>query len=173
MSQTEHDLSSGSKNESAGKSRTKRPINGWLDRRRRMLEVLEEAVENARKEAQAKKGRGHDNESRLEWTKTLHRLLETYDLQLERIKHHLWGNPARGDIDEPGNCDNGIVEFERSFQHCLLDPWTSSDLKLKCEDCGTLSEEVSTRTGRYQDEKDRELCDKCYGKRTAKEPDRS
>jgi hypothetical protein len=111
-----------------------------------MLEILEEAIENARKEAQAKKGRGHDNASRLEWTKTLHRLLETYDLQLERIKHHVRGNPKLGNADEPGNCDNSLVEFERRFQTCVLDSWTTEDLKLECQDCGNYSRDVYYRT---------------------------
>jgi hypothetical protein len=92
---------------------------------------------------------------------------------LSNIQTHLLGRDETGSATEPPDYYDGNpqIMFERDFQ-TFLAPWTRQDLKLKCEDCGTLSDEVSTRAGHYQGEKDRDLCDKCYEKRTAKEPER-
>jgi len=135
---------------------------GWLDRHRRILEFLEEAIENAREMSQARTGRGHDNASRLEWTKAMMRLIEVYDAQLHSVKRHIWG--ATG---EPGEVTNGAVEFERDFQRLVLDPWTQEDLKLECEDCGTLSEDVSNYEFELENfETERhDLCPRCYSRR--------
>jgi len=176
LSRERHELGPNSTKECARKPHGKSEVYGWLDRRRRVLEILEEAIENAREESQAKTGRGRDNASRLEWTKTLHRLLETYGSELESIKHHIWGNPSLGNVDEPGEALNGLVEFERSFQRGVLDPWDREDLQLECEDCGRSSEEVTNRSfpsewidGKYTEGEDVDLCDECYQKRiTAK-----
>ena len=174
MSQERRESGPDSTKECAGKPRGKSGVYGCLDRRRRVLEILEEAIENAREESQAKTGRGRDNASRLEWTKTLHRLLETYGSELESIKRHIWGNPGLGETGEPGEDANGLVEFERSFQRCVMDPWRPDDLKLECEDCGRSSEEVTSRSfpsewidGKYTEGKDEDLCDECYEKRIA------
>jgi len=55
----------------------KKPF-GWLDRRRWALQILEGQIEQAKEMSTAKGGRGHDKKSRLEWTKTLMKLLELY-----------------------------------------------------------------------------------------------
>ena len=143
---------------------------GYLDGLRENVEVLDEAIANARAMSKARKG--SDNRVALQWAKTLRDLVELRNTTLSNIKVHLLGRDETGSAIEPADYYDGKSEvmFERDFQ-TFLAPWTREDLKLKCEDCGTLSDEVSTRAGRYQDEKDRELCDKCYEKRTAKEPE--
>ena len=135
---------------------------GWLDRHRRILEFLEEAIENAREMSQARTGRGHDNASRLGWTKTLMRLVEVYDTHLGIVKYHIWGASR-----EPGEVTNGLVEFERAFQRLVLDPWKRDDLKLECEDCGKLAEQVSNYEFEVEDFKTEghNLCPRCYEKR--------
>ena len=146
---------------------------GWVGRRRWALQVLEKAIENAREMANAKTGRGHDSSSRLEWSKTLMRLVELYDSQLSAIKRHIWGNTDAGGNVEPCDSDNGFVEFERLFQNNVLTPWTSEDLKLRCVDCGVSSENVSEQTV-YKTEYDYDhlnLCPACYSKRKAEEPE--
>lgn len=103
---------------------------GWLDRRRWVLEISEEAIKNAREMIKAKTGRGHDSESRLEWSKILVKLLETYDSQLSAIRRHLWGNTDKADSDEPGvSGEEGFIEFEKDFQKFLLTPWNQERLK--------------------------------------------
>ena len=147
--------------ESVDKASRKPPGLGWLDRQRWLLEVLEEAIENARAESQAKTGRGRDNASRLEWTKTLHRLLETYEYQLEAIKRHLYGTY---EIGEPGEKQDRLIEFERKFNTFVAKPWKADDLKLRCGDCGAISEDVHQHHFRNED---LQLCDQCNQKRQA------
>jgi hypothetical protein len=146
---------------------------GWVGRRRWALQVLEEAIENAREMASAKTGRGHDSSSRLEWSKTLMRLLELYDGQLTEIKNHIWGHTGPGsDKDEVADSDNGFIEFERLFQGIVLESWTSEHLKLKCVDCGVSSQQVSEQAV-YKTAYDYDhlnLCPDCYAKRKAAEP---
>lgn len=138
---------------------------GWLDRHRGILEFLEEAIENAHEMSQARTGRGHDNASRLEWTKAMMRLIEVYDAQLHSVKRHIWG--ATG---EPGEARNGLIEFERMFQGCVLDPWTPEDLKLECEDCGASREDVSNHEFELEnyETEEHDLCPRCYAKRKEK-----
>lgn len=66
-----------------------------------------------------------------------------------------------------------MCAHQGTFQE-FLSPWTKQDLKLKCEDCGLESEEVSTRRIYHQYEADEyfDLCEKCYEKRTMKDESR-
>jgi hypothetical protein len=80
------------------------------------------------------------------------------------------GRDETGVPNEPDTIwsENAEVEFERHFQ-IFLAPWSKEDLKLKCEDCGVESEEVSNHTFTYPYPRDTEyfdLCKKCYDKRT-------
>jgi hypothetical protein len=144
----------------------------WLDRRRRILTVLEESIEQARRESQAKTGRGRDNARRLEWVKILIHLLELYDKQLETIKRHIYLNSMPGAAEEPGQSDNGLIEFERRFLE-VQKHWTLDDLKLKCHDCGEISMEVCNYVvpGKmkggfdFLPSESMNLCVKCYQKR--------
>jgi hypothetical protein len=169
------DLGSVDGGESAGKVSGKVGNYGWLDRRRYILTVLEEQIEAARLESQSRTGRGRDNKSRLEWAKNLLRLLEMYDAQLETIKRHIHGNTTPGAGEEPGQQANGLIEFERRFQNAVQNPWGPESLKLKCVDCGKLSEEVSECQvpgetellgKKFQDSVWLNLCSNCYEKRT-------
>lgn len=101
------------------------------------------------------------------------RLLELYDLQLETIKRHIYGSSAPGAGSEPGEETNGLIVFERDFQHLVQERWGPDDLKLECEDCGIISEDVYNRNfpgewvgNELTDDEELELCDKCYEKRT-------
>jgi hypothetical protein len=148
--------------ESVGKDAGK--LFGWIDRRRHTLEILEEQIEQAREMATAKTGRGHDKTSRLEWSKTLLRLLELYAQELDTMKRYLHGDPTPGAGDEPCDDSNGFVEFERLFQSVVVHPWGPKDLELECNDCGKSSKDVSEK---YVEDKDEHmnLCSDCYEKR--------
>jgi len=164
-----------SSSDDASRSVSKMPEKpfGWIDRRRWTLQVLEEAIENAREMAMAKTGRGHDSSGRLEWSKTLMKLVELYDSQLSAIKRHIWGNTDAGGNDEPCDSSNGFIEFERLFQNNVLTPWTSQDLNLKCVDCDVSSQQVSEQAV-YKTAYDYDhlnLCPDCYAKRKAEEPE--
>ena len=171
MTEEKHESGSNGELESVGKV-SEKPF-GWIDRRRWTLQVLEEAIENTTEMTKARTGRGHDSASRLEWTKTLMKLLELYNNQLSAIKVHLWGHTGPGANDEPCDSSNGFVEFERLFQNNVLTPWSSEDLNLKCVDCGVSSQEVSEKTvyktAYIYDHLD--LCPACYAKRKAEEPE--
>jgi hypothetical protein len=58
-----------------------------------------------------------------------------------------------------GNC---YVEFERDFRS-LLTPWTESEVRLECADCGI---ECKDACDHYVEKEDRylDLCEKCYVK---------
>jgi hypothetical protein len=135
---------------------------GYLDRLRENLETLDEQIENARAMSKRK---GKDANA-LQWAKTLRDLIELRNETLEKIKVHLLGRDETGSPTEPADYFDGNPEvaYERYFKN-MLSPWTLQDLKLKCEDCGKLSEEVSNH---YFDEEEEylDLCEKCYDKRT-------
>ena len=140
---------------------------GWLDRRRWAIQLLEEAIAQAREMSRAKGGRGHDKQSRLEWTKALSKLLELYAGELKDIKGELWGR----NLELGSPLADNTMEFERRFQQRLLEPWTPKDLELVCEDCGVSSvyvAECSIFNG--EDDEDHVLCGSCYAKRKANEP---
>ena len=156
----------------------KKLIHGYLDRLRENLETLDEQIANARK--MSKPGRkGADKAAALQWAKTLRDLVELRNTTLVNIKTHLLGRDETGSPNEPDDIwhDNSEVEYERYFRS-VLTPWTQQHLKLKCEDCGKESEEVSTREFSHEYEADEyfDLCGKCYEKRiqtTAAEPDQA
>ena len=146
-------------------------IKGHLDRLRENLEVLDEAIANARK--MSKPGnKGTDKAAALQWTKTLRDLVEVRNTTLLNIKSHLLGRDETGTPNEPQDVydEDGSpqVEYERYFRTQLA-PWTLQDLKLKCEDCSVESEETTTRHFPHEHSEDEyfDLCDKCYEKRTA------
>lgn len=151
----------------------KKLIHGYLDRLRENLETLDEQIVNARKMSKRK---GKDSNA-LQWAKVLRDLVELRDTTLANIKAHLLGRDETGATNEPDDvyAGNSQVEYERYFRS-LLSPWTQQDLKLKCEDCGVESEEVYRRTFSHpypQDDEHFYLCDKCLGKRTAKQTSES
>ena len=138
---------------------------------RESLEAIEEQIENAKTMSKKK------DANSLQWSKQLLNLIQERDVILERVKGHLLGRDETGAIKEPEDSwdYNGQVEYERNF-HNFLKPWTKDDLKLKCEDCGVSSEEVTNqffnevqdnhyRTIREAENVD--LCPKCYEKRTS------
>jgi hypothetical protein len=147
-------------------------LNGYLDHLRENLETLDDQIVNARKMSKPK-GKG-DKSAALQWAKTLRDLVEVRNQTLLNIKAHLLGRDETGSVSEPPDfySGNAQVMFERDFRG-LLAPWTREDLKLKCEDCGKESEEVSRRKFPHEYEADEyfDLCDKCYEKRVAKEGD--
>lgn len=86
------------------------------------------------------------------------------------VKTRLLGRDETGAPNEPPDLYDGSdqVEFERYFKR-ILSPWTLDDLKLECEDCGALTEEVTQRTISHPSSEEAEyleLCKKCYEKRT-------
>lgn len=165
MTRKKHDSGSDGKRETVDKPLEK-PY-GWLDKRRWTIQLLEEAIGQARDMSRAKGGRGHDQESRLEWTKTLSKLLELYAGELRDIKGELWGR----DLELGSPLVDNTMGFERRFQQRLLEPWTPKDLELTCEDCGISSmyvAECSIWNG--EDDEDHVLCGSCYAKRKASEP---
>jgi len=149
------------------------PLNGCLDRLREHLEVLDEAIVEARKLSKVRKGAsGRDT---IQGLKILRDLVEQRNLTLDRIQAHLLGRDQTGAITEPADAwdKNPQVEYERYFRNQLV-PWTQNDLKLECEDCGVRSENVSNRYfeeqrgPKYELLKEGEavnLCSKCYHKR--------
>jgi hypothetical protein len=161
--------------------RGKKPLRGYLDRLRENLDTLDEQIKSARKMSKKK---GKDSNA-LQWAKTLRDLVELRDRALVNIKVHLLGRDESGAATEPpeyylGNA-NAEVMFERDFQ-AFLAPWTREDLKLKCEDCGAESESVISQSFEEQvslgvgdmmttETEYRDLCSRCYEKRTAKEGD--
>jgi hypothetical protein len=154
-------------------------IDGYLDRLRGNLEVLDEAIANARKMSKPAR-KGADKAAALQWAKTLRDLVELRSTTLDRIKGHLLGRNETGAIKEPENAwdKNPQIMFERYFKS-QLSPWTEQDLKLECEDCGLESEDVFSRSFEKQvplgigdmmttETEHRDLCPNCYTKRQTK-----
>jgi hypothetical protein len=147
----------------AGKKR----FRGYLDRLRENLDVLDEQIENARALSKKKPKRGASDQDSRQQTKVLRDLIELRNETLDRIKAHLLGRDQTGAIVEPEDAwdHNQQVEFERYFKN-QLSPWTENDLKMKCEDCGVESEEVSACDFEQGDKDETyDLCDKCHVKR--------
>ena len=126
---------------------------------RENLQTVDEQIANARVMSKRK------DATALQWSKTLRDLVELRNVQLDKIKAHLLGRDETGAVVEPENFwdENPDVEFERLFKR-QLGPWTIDDLKLECADCHEKSEDVSNRD--LPDE-NRDLCEKCYSKRTS------
>lgn len=154
---------------------TDKKFRSYLDRLRENVEVLDEAIATARKMSQPA-GKG-DKAAALQWAKTLRDLVELRNTTLANIKAHMNGRDETGAVKEPPNCydENPQVEFERYFRN-LMGPWTLQDLKLKCEDCGVESEDVSHHD--FQEimdahwntivkAEDADLCPQCVEKRNA------
>lgn len=148
-------------------------IHGYLDRLRENVEVLDEAIANGRKMSKPSK-KGVDKAAALQWTKLLRDLVQERNATLLNIKTHLLGRNETGSSNEPSDLwdGNDEVEFERHLRDQLR-PWTLDRLKLECEDCGKVSEEVSTRHFPHEYEADEyfDLCGRCYEKRTTKDTD--
>jgi hypothetical protein len=154
---------------------TDKKFRGYLDRLRENLEVVDEAIVNARKMS---KGKGKaEKAAALQWAKTLRDFVELRGTTLANIKAHMNGRDETGVVHEPPDLydENPQVEFERCFRN-LMTPWTPNDLKLKCEDCGVESEDVShhdfqeIRDSHYNmvaEAEDADLCPKCVEKRSA------
>jgi len=151
---------------------TDEPLNGYLDKVRRNIQALDESIESTRKAPEGEKVA--ERRARL---KLLRDLIELENVTLTGVKSHLLGRDETGAPGEPvGTWDyNSQVMFERSF-HYLLTPWTLDLLKLKCQDCGIESEEVShhnfqeIRDSHYNTivrAEDADLCPKCVEKRKA------
>jgi hypothetical protein len=146
-------------------------IKGHLSRLAENLEVLDEAIATARKMSKPAGRKAVDKAAALQWTKTLRDLVEVRNSTLLNIKAHLLGRDETGTPNEPADVyDEGSrpqVEYERYFRSELA-PWSLQDLKLKCQDCGVESEDVSGRQGHYSNQKDLDLCAGCLEKRQAK-----
>jgi hypothetical protein len=129
-------------------------ICGFLDHARLTLQVLDQSIADAQQMSQAKTGRGHDNESRLEWTRELRNLLELRNSTMTEIKHHMLGRDYEtGQFSEPED----VWQFERDFhKYVTSEPWTQDDLELECEECHKSSLEVEEYD--FDDEK-RKLCE--------------
>jgi hypothetical protein len=175
LGRKESNSASKSEEDSVDKMRENMQFNSWLSRRGHILRVLEESIEQARNESQAKVGRGRDNASRLEWSRTLIRLLELYDEQLEAVKRHLYGSSMPGAGTEPGQMKDGLINFERQFLATVQMPLTLDSLKGICQDCGTTSIlvkgyylPIKSKDGSKHNE-DVDLCPKCYEKRKQSE----
>jgi len=141
-------------------------INGFLDHARQSLQILDQSIADAQQMSHVKTGRGHDNESRLEWTRELRNLIELRNSTLQSIKHHMLGRDYdTGQFSEPED----IWQFERDFhKYVTADPWTQEDLELECEECHKSSIEVEEYD--FDDEK-RKLCEPCHEKATSQQDD--
>jgi hypothetical protein len=145
---------------------------GYLDRLGENVEVLDEAIASARKPSKGEKPA--DKRARL---KLIRDLVELRSTALLNIKAHMNGRDESGAIQEPPDVYdyNSQIEFERYFRS-LMEPWTLSDLKLTCEDCGVESEDVShhyfedIHDSNYRtlvNSESAELCSQCVEKREA------
>lgn len=153
---------------------TGKKTNGYLDRLRENLDVLDESIAKARTMSKSKK----KGDNPLQWTKTLRDLIELRNTTLGNIKVHLLGRDETGTANEPEDSwdENPQIMFERYFKS-QLSPWTEQDLELECEDCKVSSDEVSNRhfPGKYENyvevksAEDIDLCPNCYTERQAKE----
>jgi hypothetical protein len=153
-----------------------------LDRLRENLETLDEQIGNAR--AMSKAEKETDSRTALQWTKTVRDLVELRNTTLEKIKAHILGRDETGAVNEPSDSyddNHQQVMFERYF-HGLLTPWTVKDLEVKCEDCGTLNDEVCSHqiwgqpdpkypTLGIREKTNVDLCPGCYEKRPPAEKD--
>jgi hypothetical protein len=90
-------------------------IDGYLDHLPENLEVLDEAIANARKMSKPK-GKGN-KAAALQWAKTLRDLVELRNTTLANIKAHLLGRDETGATNEPGDvyAGNVQVEYEERF----------------------------------------------------------
>jgi len=145
-------------------------LHGFLDHLRENLEILDEQIENARAMSK-EKGTGA-----LQWAKTLRDLIQLRNETLDKIKAHLLGRDETGAVEEPMDTfeddTHPLTRFERKVHAYLAKPWTTDDLKTKCDKCGTETNSTLTRDfGRYQIGKDyndyfeykrRDLCDACH-----------
>ena len=150
------------------------PLNGYLDRLGENLDVLDESIANARAMSKAKKS--GDSRTALQWAKTLRDLVELRDRTLTNFKAHILGRDETGTVTEPPDFYDSDPEvmFERDFKRFLA-PWTRDDLKLECEDCGLVSEQVSPHyfpeildprtVDTIAETETADLCAKCYAKR--------
>lgn len=152
-------------------------LDGYLDRLRENLEVTDEQITNAR---EMSRNKALDSRSRLQSIKILRDLVEQRNMIMSNIKAHLLGRDATGAVKEPASFyeGNSMVEFERNFKR-FLTPWTTEDLKIKCEDCDVESENVSTRSIQKEvpmnltkdltttETEHHDVCSKCYEERLA------
>lgn len=144
---------------------------GYLDRLRENLEVLDEAVANARKQSKPK-GKS-EKALALQYGKLVRDLIQERNVTLTALKSHLLGRSEVGTPNEPNDVygANEQVEFEREF-HKQLKPWTIKDLELECEDCAKSSQEVTNYrfpdpSGRWATYEYHDLCEACNQKRLA------
>jgi hypothetical protein len=116
---------------------------GYLDRLRENLEVLDEAIANARKQSKLKAK--NEKALALQYSKLLRDLVVERNVTLTAIKGVLLGRSEVGTVNEPNDVyiSNEQIEFERAF-HNQLKPWTVQDLELECEDCGKSSQGVTS-----------------------------
>ena len=144
---------------------SRKPLNGYLDRMRKNIHVLDESIESVSKTPRNEKPA--EKRARL---KLLRDFVELQNAMLVAVKTHLLGRDETGASKEPPDSYDGNdqVEFERYFKR-ILAPWSEDDLKLKCESCHREREDVSTRHIPHEDGDDEyiDLCDKCYEKRPA------
>lgn len=155
----------------SNKSEPLAPLNGFLDHLRENLAILDEQIENARAMSK-EKGTGA-----LQWAKTLRDLIQLRNETLDKIKAHLLGRDETGAVEEPMDTfeddTHPLTRFERKVHAYLAKPWTTDDLKTKCEKCGTENETTQTRHYEqyrvakdysYIQRKPEDLCDPCYEK---------
>jgi hypothetical protein len=117
--------------------------------------------------------KGGDARVALQWAKTLRDFVELRSATLLNVTAHLLGRDDTGAIVEPPDHYDSDPEFmfERDVQ-TFLASWSPQGLKLKCEDCGVMSEEVHQRQFPHPYPQETEhfcLCEKCYKKRKAKQ----
>jgi uncharacterized small protein (DUF1192 family) len=161
----------------------KKLLNGYLDQLRENVATLDETLALARKMGKSKKA--GDHHATIQTLKLIRDLAEVRNATLLSIKAHILGRDETGTVKEPANVysGNAQVMFERDFKR-LLEPWTLEDLKLECEDCGAESEGVFSRSFEKQvslgvgdimttETEHRDLCSRCYAKRTTKDTDES
>jgi len=152
---------------------TGKKFKGHLNRLGENVDVLDEAIANARRMSKSKK----KGDNALQWTKTLRDLIELRNTTLGNIKAHILGRDETGTITEPQDFwdSNQQIMYEREFKRQLA-PWTLEDLKLECEDCKVESEDVmyhnfpALEDKHYRDVVPREaadLCPQCAHKREA------
>lgn len=133
-------------------------IHGYLNRLRRNLRKLDNAIEDTSKAVRGE--RPADKRARL---KLLRDLIELQSAALAATKTHLLGRDSTGSPTEPPENwdDNPTLRFERVFASQLESDWTKDDLEEKCSECGESSmfvDEVEIAG------KTRLLCDDCSKK---------
>jgi hypothetical protein len=107
----------------------KRALNGYLDRMRKNIQVLDESIESVSMAPRNEKPA--ERRARL---KLLRDFVELQNATLVATKTHLLGRDETGaPIEPPDHYDhNDQIEFERYFKN-QPSPWTEDDLKLECE----------------------------------------